>query len=45
MAIKKEDFTEVDGKIKITNGDFQALKKIAADYSLTDESDVVAFAL
>lgn len=45
MAVSKEDFTEVDGKIKLTNGDFQALKKIAADYGLTDESDVIAFAL
>ena len=45
MAVIKEDFTDVEGKIKLTNGDFQALRKIAADYGLSDESDVIAFAL
>lgn len=45
MAVLKQNFTEIEGDIKITNGDFQALKKIAADYGLSDETDVIAFAL
>lgn len=45
MAVQKGKFTETQGEITITNGDFQALKKIAADYNITDESDVIAFAI
>ena len=36
---------EGNGKITLTNGDLEALKKIAEDYGLHDESDVIAFAL
>lgn len=45
MAISKEEFTDTEGKIRLTNGDFEALKKAAQDYGLSDESDVIAFAL
>lgn len=41
MAILKKG----DGNIEITNGDLVALKKIAGEYSLSDESDVIAFAI
>lgn len=45
MAVIKENQTDSEGVIKITNGDFQALKKIKEDYHLSDVSDVVVFAL
>ena len=45
MAVRKEEFTDTEGKITITNGDFQALKKIARDYDLSDETDVITFAI
>lgn len=45
MAISKDKFSETEGTIKITNGDFQALHKIAEQYGMTDESDVIAFAI
>lgn len=45
MAVLKQDFTEVEGKIRLTNGDFQALQSIAKEYGLTDASDVITFAL
>jgi hypothetical protein len=45
MAVRKGTFTETEGEITITNGDFQALRKIAESYGLADESDVIAFAI
>mgnify|MGYP001563308503 CR=1 FL=1 len=45
MAVKKGTFTETEGQITITNGDFQALKKIAQQYNISDETDVIAFAI
>jgi hypothetical protein len=46
MAINKSnDWTESEGSIHLSNGDFQALKKIAKTYGLPDESDVIAFAI
>lgn len=45
MAVRKGNFTETEGDITITNGDFQALRKIAEEYGLADESDVIAFAI
>lgn len=45
MAVQKGAFTETEGQITITNGDFQALRKIASDYNISDESDVIAFAI
>ena len=45
MAVKKGKFTETEGEITITNGDFQALKKIAKAYNLSDEADVITFAI
>ena len=45
MAVQKGNFTDTQGEITITNGDFQALKKIAQDYGISEESDVIAFAI
>ena len=45
MAVVRENFTEQEGVIKITNGDFKALQTIAKEYNLNDESDVIAFAI
>ena len=45
MAVKKGAFTDTQGEITISNGDYQALKKIAQDYKITDESDVITFAI
>lgn len=45
MAISKENFTDSEGAIRLTNGDFQALLEIAKNYGMEDESDVFAFAL
>lgn len=45
MAVKKGTFTDVQGEITITNGDFQALKKIAQDYKIANEEDVITFAI
>ena len=44
MAVKKGKFTDTEGEVTITNGDFQALREIAKDYKL-DESDVITFAI
>lgn len=45
MAVIKDGFLENEGKIKVTNGDFQALRTIANEYGLSDEADVIVFAL
>jgi len=45
MAVIKENFKEQEGTIKITNGDFQALRNIAKEYGLNDEADVIVFAI
>lgn len=45
MAVIKGEFSDTEGTIKITNGDFQALKRIAEQYGITDESDVITFAI
>lgn len=45
MAVQKGNFTENQGEITISNGDLEALKKIAKDYQIADESDVIAFAI
>lgn len=45
MAVKKVKFTETEGTITISNGDFQALKKIAKEYHISDETDVITFAI
>lgn len=45
MAVKKGTFTDTQGEVTITNGDFQALKKIAKDYGITNEVDVITFAI
>lgn len=45
MAISKQNFGETEGDIKLTNGDFRALKEVAEAYGLKDESDVIAFAI
>ena len=45
MAIHKGNSTDTQTDITISNGDFQALKKIAQDYGIADESDVIAFAI
>ncbi len=46
MAVqKKGEFTETQGEITISNGDLQALKKIAKDYGITNEADVITFAI
>lgn len=45
MAVKKGVFTDTEGQITVTNGDLQALRKIAQDYHLADETDVIAFAI
>jgi hypothetical protein len=45
MAVQKNTFTDTQGTITITNGDFQAFKKIAKDYNITNEEDVITFAI
>ena len=45
MAIQKGVFNNKEGNIKLTNGDLAALKKIATDYGIASEEDVVSFAL
>ncbi|MFA6000432.1 MAG: hypothetical protein WC783_05700 [Candidatus Paceibacterota bacterium] len=45
MAVQRGTFTETQGEITITNGDFQALRKIAQDYNISDETDVITFAI
>jgi hypothetical protein len=45
MAVIKETFTDTGGSIKITNGDFNALKEIVTAYHLKDEADAIAYAL
>ncbi len=45
MTVQKENFSDHEGTIRLTNGDFQALKKITEEYHLADESDVIAFAI
>jgi len=45
MAIKRIKFDQLEGTVTITNGDFQALKKIARDYNITNEEDVITFAI
>lgn len=45
MAVNKQSSTETEADIKITNGDWQALKAIANSYGLTDEADVITFAI
>jgi hypothetical protein len=45
MAVQKGTFTETQGEITISNGDLQALKKIARDYGIVDESYVIVFAI
>lgn len=45
MAVIKGSFTDSQGDITITNGDFQALKRIAQSYGITDVSDVITFAI
>lgn len=46
MAVSKEpQSTPTEGVIKITNGDWLALKGVAASYGVNDEADVIAFAI
>lgn len=45
MPVIKGKFSETQGEITITNGDYQALKKIAKSYGIADESDVITFAI
>ncbi len=46
MAVIKEPESTVEvGKITITNGDWQALSRVASSYGIKDESDVIAFAI
>ena len=45
MAVIKGVFTDDRGEVTLTNGDLQALKKIAAEYGIEDETDVITFAL
>lgn len=44
-VIKVDTSTETEGEIRISNGDWQALRQIAQDYNISDESDVIAFAI
>jgi hypothetical protein len=39
------NFTDTEGKITITNGDLAALKKIAAEYGISDTVNVITFAI
>lgn len=46
MAVTKEtQSTATEGVIKITNGDWQALKQAASSYGVKDEADIIAFAI
>jgi hypothetical protein len=45
MAIIQEQQTDAEATLKVTNGDFQAMKKIKDQYGLGDVSDVLVFAL
>ena len=45
MAVNKENQTDTESTLKITNGDLLALKKIKEEYNLNDEADVLTFAL
>ena len=45
MAVIKDQESTQEITIKISNGDFGALKKIKEDYNLKDISDVITFAL
>jgi hypothetical protein len=45
VRIKEGTFTETQGEIIITNGDFMALKKIVKDYKISDVTNVIAFAI
>lgn len=46
MAVIKElESNQNEGKIKITNGDWQALIRAATSYGLKDEADIIAFAI
>jgi len=46
MAVSKNiTSTESSGEITITNGDWQALKRAALAYGVSDESDIIAFAI